>query len=75
MEHSHEKHVTSGPHGTMEHQEIEILGFYSNSHHAVFTHHTTNMHMHFLLPDGTNAGHIDDIDLGQGMKLMLPEES
>ena len=74
-EHSHEKHVTSGPHGVLTNQEIEILGFYSDSHHAVFTHHTTNMHMHFLLDDGSNAGHVDDILLGQGMKLMLPVES
>lgn len=73
-EHSHDKHITSGPHGTMTDTKVQILGFYSDSHHAIFTHHTTNMHMHYITSDETNAGHVDDIELGEGMKLLLPSE-
>lgn len=71
-EHSHEKHIRSGLYGTKTEREVEILGFYSNSHHAIFTHHTTNMHLHVKTPDNTFAGHLDDLTLGQGMILKLP---
>ncbi len=71
-EHSHEKHITSGPHGTLTNKPVQILGFYSKSHHAVFTHHTTNMHLHFKTSDGQLAGHLDGMTLGQGMTLKLP---
>lgn len=74
-EHSHEKHVTSGPHGTETNRAVEILGFYSNSHHAIFTHHTTNMHLHVKTADGTLAGHVDGLELGSGMQLKLPVAS
>ncbi|MCB0761466.1 MAG: acetolactate decarboxylase [Flavobacteriales bacterium] len=71
-EHSHEKHITSGLHGSFADREVEILGFYSNSHHAIFTHHTTNMHMHVLTNDGQIAGHIDDMIPGSEMQLLVP---
>ena len=71
-EHSHEKHIRSGPHGTLTNQDVEILGFYSNSHHAIFTHHSTNMHLHIKTTDNKISGHLDGLTLGQGMTLKLP---
>jgi acetolactate decarboxylase len=73
MEHSHEKHRTSGPHGTLNNQQAVMLGFYSNSHHAVFTHHTTNMHLHLKTEDGKIVGHVDGLTLGDKLLLKLPE--
>lgn len=72
-QHSHEKHKNSGPHGTTENEMVEVLGFYSAHHHAVFTHHTTNMHMHVLIPAQNISGHLDDLVIKQGVKLLLPE--
>ena len=72
-EHSHDKHISSGLNGTIENKPVEILGFYSNSHHAVFTHHTTNMHIHVKTIDNKIAGHLDDITLGKDMILKLPD--
>ena len=72
-EHSHEKHIHSGLNGTITDQEVEILGFYSNSHHAIFTHHSTNMHLHVQTMDGTVYGHLDELVLGRGMTLSLPD--
>lgn len=72
MEHSHEKHIKSGLHGTIEDREVEMLGFYSNAHHAIFTHHTTNMHIHVRSVDGEMAGHVDGLTLGGDMVLKLP---
>lgn len=74
-EHSHKKHINSGMHGTIENREVDLLGFYSNSHHAIFTHHTTNMHIHIKTIDDEIAGHCDGLKLGKGMRLKLPAES
>ena len=70
-EHSHEKHIHSGLYGTLENQEVEMLGFYSNKHHAIFTHHTTNMHIH--VKSEKVIGHIDDMTLGIDMMLKIPK--
>lgn len=72
-EHSHEKHVQSGLFGTIENRAVEMLGFYSDSHHAIFTHHTTNMHIHVKTKDDKLAGHVDGMTLGKGMILKLPK--
>ena len=71
-EHSHEKHIKSGLNGTLQNKHVEILGFYSTSHQAIFTHHTTNMHMHLKTADGEVAGHVDNLVLGNEMTLKLP---
>ena len=71
-EHSHEKHINSGLNGRLNNKQVEMLGFYSDSHHAVFTHHTTNMHIHLKTVDNKIAGHVDDLNLEKGMILKLP---
>lgn len=70
-EHSHEKHIHSGLYGTLENQSVEFLGFYSDKHHAIFTHHTTNMHVH--VSSDKVIGHVDDFTLGENMILKLPK--
>jgi len=72
QEHTHKKHISSGLNGTLKNVEVELLGFYSNSHHAIFTHHTTNMHIHMKSTSGNIAGHVDDLELGTNMTLKLP---
>ena len=71
-EHSHKKHINSGVHGTLNNLQVEMLGFYSKAHHAIFTHHTTNMHIHVKTVDNKIAGHVDDLILAKGMILRLP---
>lgn len=71
-EHTHEKHVNSGLNGKLNNKQVEMLGFYSVSHHAIFTHHATNMHIHLKTVDNKLAGHIDDLNLEKGMILKLP---
>jgi acetolactate decarboxylase len=70
--HSHEKHVNSGITGNFVNTDMTILGFYSRHHHAIFTHHSTNMHMHFLSEDKSTAGHVDDMIPGEDLELWLP---
>jgi acetolactate decarboxylase len=72
-EHSHEKHVNSGLHGTIQNKAVTMLGFYSDSHHAIFTHHTTNMHIHVKTNDNKIAGHVDGLLFDKGMVLKIPD--
>ncbi len=72
--HSHKKHKSTGMHGTMNNKEVAMLGFYSNSHHAIFTHHTTNMHIHVKTDGNGVGGHVDGLFLENGMVLKLPEK-
>lgn len=71
-DHSHDKHIRSGRHGSLNNEQVEMLGFYSDAHHAIFTHHTTNMHIHFKTVDNQLAGHLDGLELNKGMSLKLP---
>lgn len=70
--HTHKKHKESGLNGRLTNREVEILGFYSTKHKAVFTHHTTNMHMHFKTVNNSVSGHIDDLSLNT-INLSLPK--
>ena len=72
-DHSHEKHVQSGLNGTINNRQVKMLGFYSDSHHAIFTHHTTNMHIHVKTKEGNVSGHVDGLLLIPGITLKIPE--
>ena len=71
--HNHKKHKESGLNGTLQNKDVEIIGFYSTKHKAIFTHHTTNIHMHFKTEDDAIAGHIDDLLLNNSITLKLPK--
>lgn len=71
-EHSHEKHLRSGLFGTEQNREVEILGFYSDDHHGVFTHHTSNLHLHVKTADGKIVGHVDELSLEEDVVMLLP---
>ncbi|NNF34132.1 MAG: decarboxylase [Saprospiraceae bacterium] len=70
--HTHEKHISSGPHGELNNIEANILGFYSSHHKGVFTHHTSNIHLHAVIPSHNLAVHVDDVTLGNDCILSLP---
>lgn len=58
---------------SLEEQPVEIIGFYSDSHQGVLTHHDRRTHMHFRTTDLLQSGHVDDIRPGPGMVLSLPK--
>lgn len=71
--HTHEKHRTSGRHGRLQNEAVEILGFYSNRHHGLITHRGSNLHLHVKTASGTLAAHVDDFEWRGGMRLFLPK--
>jgi acetolactate decarboxylase len=41
--------------------QAEIIGFYSNYAHGIYTHHDTNIHTHLITHDKKYMGHCDEL--------------
>lgn len=48
----------------LKNENVELLGFFSRKHQAVFTHHDTFMHIHLITKNKKMMGHLDDINFG-----------
>ena len=72
--HTHKKHQEAGLNGVIQNTTVEFIGFYSNKHKAIFTHHSTNIHMHFIAKEQNLAGHIDEIKINEPLLLKLPKK-
>lgn len=48
----------------IDQEKVDILGFFSRKHQAVFTHHDTFMHLHLITRNREMMGHLDEIDFG-----------
>jgi len=69
--HTHAKHKTSGLHGTRQNTaHTNLLGFYSTRHKGIYTHHSTNVHLHALLSN--QAVHVDGFTSGPEIRIHLP---
>ena len=61
---------------SIKNQPVELLGFFSMEHKAIFTHHDTNVHIHLITSDKQKMGHLDDLNIKKGSaKLYLPNNS
>ena len=70
--HGHEAHIRTAVRGTLSGTPVQIIGFYSPKHHAIFTHHDTNTHAHVISDAPMVTGHIDHVDINAGARLFLP---
>ncbi len=70
--HGHEAHMKTAVRGSLTGTRVQILGFYSPKHHAIFTHHDTNTHAHVISSTPTVTGHVDHVDVDKGARLYLP---
>lgn len=53
---------------------VELLGFFSTDHKAIFTHHDTFLHVHLITEDRQQMGHLDSLSLKKGtVKLFFPQ--
>ena len=53
--------------------DVQIIGFFSRKHQAVFTHHDTFMHLHLITNDRKMMGHLDDLKIDpSNVKLFMP---
>lgn len=53
--------------------EVTLLGFYSDHHHSIFTHHTTNMHIHVVSEKPSLAAHVDNLEIDGTLVILLPK--
>lgn len=42
-------------------KDVEIIGFFSKQHQAIFTHHDTYIHTHLITKDKSMMGHLEDV--------------
>jgi acetolactate decarboxylase len=57
----------------LKNEQFEIVGFFSTEHKAIFTHHDTFLHMHFITKDLQKMGHLDKALFQKGTTtLYLP---
>lgn len=64
--HTHEKHKSSGQHGTARDEMVTIFGYYSNNHKGILTHRYSSLHLHFINEAKTISGYVDDVTFGKG---------
>lgn len=56
----------------LKNEQVEIIGFFSTEHKAIFTHHDTYLHMHLISADRQKMGHLDEVLFKKGtLKLFL----
>lgn len=72
-EQSHEAYKKAGLKGEDGFESAQILGFYSERHEGVFTHHGSYLHMHFINSDQTIMGHVDGLVNEGELELWLPK--
>jgi acetolactate decarboxylase len=70
--HTHAKHQAASLRGRLQGEPMEILGFYSQVHQGIFTHHGQPTHLHVLARSRAVAGHVDDLTLHGNTYLLLP---
>lgn len=68
----HEAHMQTAVRGSLVSKSVQIIGFYSPKHHAIFTHHDTNTHAHIISTTPPLTGHVDGVDIDEGARLFLP---
>lgn len=73
INHTMENHKQFAYLGKSKNSSSIFLGFYSDHHHSVFTHHTTNMHVHVLDEKSKIVGHLDDIKVNNSITIYLPK--
>jgi len=72
---SHEAYKRAGLAGVSEKVEARLLGFYSEKHEGVFTHHGSYLHIHYVDDPETEMGHVDELSIEGSIVLLLPDET
>jgi acetolactate decarboxylase len=72
--HTMENHKQFAFNGSVKESKFVLLGFYSNKHHSIFTHHSTNMHLHVLDEKTETVGHLENIGLNEDITIYFPQK-
>ena len=58
--------------GAYEDEEVTLVGFYAEGRAGILTHHGRTTHLHVVLREGALSGHLDEVSLTDGARLLLP---
>lgn len=72
VSHTAGNHKLFAYNGTIRQKKINVLGFYSERDHGIFTHHSSNIHVHLVEDETGLVGHLDDIRSKGEWVLYLP---
>jgi len=56
-------------------EEVTIVGFYSQQHQGIFTHHDTFLHLHLITQDEQQMGHLDEVVFEEMTLFLAPENA
>jgi acetolactate decarboxylase len=72
-QHTFDNHKQFALFGNFQKEPVILLGFYSNKHHGIFTHHSTNMHVHIMDDKKTTVGHLEEISTSaNNITVLIP---
>lgn len=71
--HTPDNHKQFAYTGELTNSPVVLLGFYSTQHMGVFTHHTSNLHVHVLDSQTQRTGHLDNIKIKGKVTLYIAE--
>lgn len=74
-EQNHEAYKKAGIKGNSIDEKGRMLGFYSENHEGIFTHHGSYLHVHFVNDSITKMGHVDELSITEPMVLSLPKST
>jgi acetolactate decarboxylase len=74
-EQNHEAYKKAGIEGYSINEKGRMLGFYSENHEGIFTHHGSYLHVHFVNDSVTKMGHVDQLIITEPMVLSLPKST
>lgn len=69
---SHEEHLEASVRASRSSADATLIGFYSPRDQGVFTHHGTTVHVHAVVFDPLETGHVDDVLIPEGTNLLVP---
>jgi len=72
LRHTPALHERAKVHFTVERSAVEVIGFWSRWHRAIFTPGDSDLHMHVRTLDDRTSGHLETIELAAGASLWLP---
>lgn len=73
--HTFDNHKQFAKYGSFRNEPVILLGFYSNKHHSIFTHHTTNMHIHIMDDKKIIVGHLEEFAAtANNLTILIPKK-
>ena len=72
--HTFDNHKQFAYKGEWRNKPLKLLGFYSRHHKSLFTHHSSNLHIHVLEERSETVGHLDEIGVNGELTISFGQK-